>query len=135
MAGVAYDLLMSDKTAVLVEGNDFAINCILYDNEGNSDELKGVPSFIGLQIIAEDQAKINDSAEIALDHQDITIGVPKRGWKISVENTNDGQMYDFAIKDVLDDKTTGLYRIMLETRSQRQPTENQVFVKRNFGGR
>ena len=150
MSGNGFDLLKSDKRAVLLDGNDFAVSCILdngteeqgrgatlpqtdpeYDEE---DSLKGVANFIGLTISSDNIALINDSSEICLDFQDIKIGTPTIKWTIEIEDINTGNFFKFKLKDIIRDRTVGVYRIKIEEINTYTKSGENLISRRGFGG-
>lgn len=97
-----------------------------------TDELRGLPSFIGLSYDPETGMAVSaDQAEIAVDAAKLTLGRPVKGWTGAFRNI-DGTDLSFRIVDVMQDRTLGTYRIRVEVL---KPTgTGRVIVRSGEGG-
>jgi len=79
-----------------------------------SDELRGIPSFIGVSYAPDTGLMISaDQAELALDQDKVTIGRPVKGWTGKLRNLDETDL-NFRIVEVMQDRTIGGYRLRLE---------------------
>lgn len=104
---------LSNGTSSIGEGALLSSDNPLYDA---ADELRGIPSFIGVSCDAVTGMMIScDQAELALDQDKVTIGRPEKGWTGKMRNIDDTDL-DFTILEVMQDRTIGGYRLRLEIR-------------------
>lgn len=102
---------LSDGTTSLGGGAMLPTDDAAYDA---ADELRGLPSFIGICYDPETGLAVSaDQAELALDQDKVTIGRPVKGWTGKMRNF-DGTDLNFRVLDVLQDRTVGAYRLQLE---------------------
>jgi hypothetical protein len=112
-----FDLLKRDKKLFLTN-NLFSVPCIL-SNGAETEETRCIGNFIGLQIITDKSsnsnsiAVINDTCEACMSCDDITIGKVKENWTLSFRQGGTDETINFRIDNVIEDRTTGVYRLKL----------------------
>lgn len=119
--GFGYDFLDNDKRNFLIHGNPFSVSCCLKAfgdvSQGslidNNNTLRGLPTEIGLTISADTGlATVGNTTEFLLDINDVKIGKPEKGWRLSFKDRQ-GNVKTFKIEENIVDKTIGVYRMQM----------------------
>ncbi len=102
---------LSNGVSAQGEGALFSPDHADYDA---ADELRGLPSFTGVSYDPDTGLVVSaDQAELALDQEKVTIGRPEKGWTGKMRNFDSTDL-NFRVTDVMQDRTIGGYRIVLE---------------------
>ncbi len=132
-----FDLLQRDKR-LLVTNNLFSVDCILSNGTDTQDDLKCVSNYIGITNTSSGNNNmnatsiINDSAEAALNIDDVKIGRPETNWIISFAPRNKGKMIDFRIDYVMEDRTIGIYKLSLSLISINKENNKNIKHENNL---
>jgi hypothetical protein len=142
--GFGYSILDAHKREYLIHGNPFSVRCQLVSSDSedekqgslldDTDELRGLPTEIGLTISSETGlGTIGNTAEFLLDINDVKIGKPAKGWKLFYHNRA-GEVLKFKVEENIEDKTIGVYRLQLSAIvSQERANRIKVCSRRGQG--
>lgn len=136
-----FDLLKRDKR-LFISNNLFSTPCTLSNGTTTQSDLKCVSNYIGITNTTTKSADtnatsiINDSAEAVLNIDDVTIGKPETNWTLSFAPRNDESIINFRIDYVMEDRTTGIYKLSLSVIKQNNnpnPNNNTIQFRANGG--
>lgn len=125
-----FDLLKRDKR-LFISNNLFSTPCTLSNGTTTQSDLKCVSNYIGITNTTTKSADtnatsiINDSAEAVLNIDDVKIGKPETNWTLSFAPRNDENIINFRIDYVMEDRTTGIYKLSLSVISTMRQNNNQ----------
>lgn len=132
-----FDILKRDKR-LLLSNNLFSVPCTLTNTQNNQsqDDLKCLGDFVGIQLDGNGNSIINDSSEAVINFDDVRIGKIESGWTLSFIQGGTDEIIDFKIDYVMEDKTTGIYKLKLSLLKKKSNEEqynsiNQPNIKPN----
>ena len=109
-----HEIYQNHKTAVLLEGNGFAVDCLLKpysSSEGYS--LKGISHFTGVTFDENGNGYFGDAVDITLNIDSVkeyTELTPVHGWYIDVTFPQmQSCTVEFCVESVAIDRTLGMY--------------------------
>jgi hypothetical protein len=133
-----FDLLKRNKN-LIVTHNLFSIPCTI-SNGTETEETRCIGNFIGLQMITDKSSNsnsiaiINDSCEACVNCDDIHIGKIKENWTISFKQGGTDEIINFRIDNVIEDRTTGVYRLKLSLlKKETSIATHKPIIRRNGG--
>lgn len=131
-----HDLLKIHKETVLLDGNGFAVDCILKPTATSEGfQIKGFSSFIGVSFEDNHTGYFGDSFELTVNVETLkklTDLIPTRAWSVSVNFPQmDGTPVNFKIENVALDRTLGMYLIKCSASTS---TGNPKIVRRQSSG-
>ena len=131
-----HDLLKIHKETVLLDGNGFAVDCILKPTATSEGfQIKGFSSFIGVSFEDNHTGYFGDSFEWTVNVETLkklTDLIPTRAWSVSVNFPQmDGTPVNFKIENVALDRTLGMYLIKCSASTS---TGNPKIVRRQSSG-
>lgn len=134
--GILNELLEVHKETVLIDGNGFAVDCILKPTSTHSGfKLQCFSTFIGLSFTENGVGFFGDSFELTINVKSLkklTDLIPIRGWSVGVKFPQmNGELVNFKIEDVATDRTIGTYLIKC---SASATSGNGMTVKRQPSG-
>lgn len=114
--GILDELLEVHKETVLIDGNGFAVDCVLKPTSTHSGfNLQGFSTFIGLSFNENGVGFFGDSFELTINVKSLkklTDLIPTRAWSVGVKFPQmNGELVNFKIEDVATDRTLGTYLI------------------------
>ena len=132
-----HELFKIHKETVLVDGNGFAVDCVLKPINSNlSFDLKGFSSFIGVSFDESGMGYFGDSFELTINIDTVkkkTNLIPTRGWGIVVYFPQmNGKPVDFKIENVATDRTLGMY--LIKCTASTSNGQGKTVTRRSSGG-
>lgn len=132
-----HELFKIHKETVLLEGNGFAVDCILKPPNSNTEfPLKGFSTFIGVNFDESGMGYFGDSFELTINVdalKKITKLIPTRAWSVVVNFPQmDGTPVDFKIENVATDRTLGMY--LIKCTASTTNGQGKTVTRRSSGG-